>query len=370
MSLEKKFYSLDRHTPLFLEGSVKSLKKKLKNVNTHELKNFLNEQNVYTLNKRAVYNFKRMPYLVSHKDILWEMDLLSILQLSKYNDDVKYLLTVIDVFSKEAFVRPLRSKYPHEVTKVFKDILKSNGRKCLTLRHDAGKEFFSVFSDFLKSQNIRQEIAVTTLKAKCAVVENFNKNLRKRIYRYLLVSGQNRYIDMLPRIVEAYNTSYHSSIMTSPSLVNSANTPQVYANLHRDYIKQKYQKPKFAAKDYVRIVNKKKIFDKPTFQNVWSNEIFRITKVKPFKTPKYEVEDLNNKIVKGTLYEPELQKVNISHADVPIKKIRRPTLFENDKKGQIYIENLIGEKLWRNIEELKSLHKNSTYNSIINSILN
>lgn len=368
MDLEDKFYSLDRHAPLFLDGSVRTLKKKIKNVKVKDLENFLNEKNYYTLNRKHM-PVKRNSYFTNMIDQLWEMDLISLIPLAKYNDDCRYILTVIDVFSKYAFAQCLKTKQPNEIVKKFDNILKHSNRKCLAVRHDAGREFMGVFSHYLQNKNIRQQFTQTTLKAKAAVVEAFNRNLRQRIHRFLYVSGQLRYIDMLPRIIDSYNDSWHSTILMSPSQVNNENTVQVYNNIHRFHTSEKYREPKLKVNDLVRTLRKRQTFDKPTFQKTWSDEIFRITKVKRFKNPTYELEDLNGHPVKGTLYEEQMLKVNVSQPDVPIKKIRYPTMFENDRKGKVYTENIKGEKEWLDIDEIKSLHKNSTYKDIIDSIL-
>ncbi len=56
------------------------------------------------------------------KDAQFQADLVDMSAYSKENDDIKFLLTCIDVFSKYAWARPLKNKTGKEVTKAFESI--------------------------------------------------------------------------------------------------------------------------------------------------------------------------------------------------------------------------------------------------------
>jgi len=60
---------------------------------------WLERQDAYTLHKSVGKYFSRNPYVVSNVMDVWEADLLDVENVSKFNDNYKYLLTVIDVFS-------------------------------------------------------------------------------------------------------------------------------------------------------------------------------------------------------------------------------------------------------------------------------
>jgi hypothetical protein len=71
---------------------------------------------------------------------VWEADLLDVQGISKFNDNFKYLLTVIDVFSKFLHVVPLNSKTGQTVVSAFQSVF-TNKQSPLTLRTDKGIEF-------------------------------------------------------------------------------------------------------------------------------------------------------------------------------------------------------------------------------------
>lgn len=82
-------------------------------------------------------NFLRRRVLCLHIDNQWEADLVEMIPYSSQNKGMKYILTVIDTFSKYAWVVPLKSKACACVTEAFKSIL-DTGRKPKHLHTDKG----------------------------------------------------------------------------------------------------------------------------------------------------------------------------------------------------------------------------------------
>ena len=110
-----------------------------KGVSLDEVKSWLSSQITYTLHKSSRKNFKRNKILVNHIDEQWEADLVDMQEFSSKNDRHNYILTVIDCFSKFAFVRPIRVKTGLEITNAFKSIFLI--RRPSKIRTDKGKEF-------------------------------------------------------------------------------------------------------------------------------------------------------------------------------------------------------------------------------------
>ena len=98
----------------------------------------------YTLYKPRRRRFPTLPVLVFNMDQQWVADLVEVQNISKYNKGMRYLLMVIDAFSKYAWVEPIKTKTGKAVTKAFEKILKcAKGRKPLNLQTDDGKEFYN-----------------------------------------------------------------------------------------------------------------------------------------------------------------------------------------------------------------------------------
>ena len=148
-----------------------------------QIRNWLQNQDAYSLNKAVKRNFHRGRVVVSGIDDQWDADLASFARDSDENDGYRYLLVVIDIFSRYAWIQPIKDKTAKEVVRAFNKIL-SEGRKPRRLRTDAGKEFTSkLFQENLRAKNIPH---FTTHSEKQAnYVERFIKTIKSRIWRHI-----------------------------------------------------------------------------------------------------------------------------------------------------------------------------------------
>ena len=138
-----------------LDAVYRAVKEKGKNkISRKQVREWLSQQDVYTLHKPARRRYKRSRVIVPGIDAQFQADLVDLQNLSRYNKGYKYLLTCIDIFSKYAWVLPLKSKQGQELVKAFQKIL-STGRKPTKLQTDQGTEFLNhVFQTFLCDNNI------------------------------------------------------------------------------------------------------------------------------------------------------------------------------------------------------------------------
>ena len=90
--------------------------------------------------------------------------------MSRYNKGIKYLLFAIDLFSKYAWIIPLKDKKGTSIVNAFKNILSDSNRKPNKIWVDQGSEFYNKsFKDFLKMNNI--EMYSTFNEGKSVVAE-------------------------------------------------------------------------------------------------------------------------------------------------------------------------------------------------------
>ena len=99
------------------------------------------KQDAYTLHKPVRKHFKRRITFTTGIDDLWQADLVDLSSISKYNDAYKFLLTVIDVFSKVAWAVPLKNKSGQTLTEAFSKLFQE--RKPAHLQTDKGTEFLN-----------------------------------------------------------------------------------------------------------------------------------------------------------------------------------------------------------------------------------
>ncbi|XP_031788737.1 uncharacterized protein LOC116417812 [Nasonia vitripennis] len=172
-------------------------------------------------------------YNVSNVDDCWEMDLCDMQALKTYNDNFAYLLVVIDILSKYAWVEPLYDKSVKSVVSAFDKILKrANGRS----------------PALVQTNKVARNPDV-----KAAVVERLNRTLNERMF---------------------------SGIKMIPAKVNMRNADEARKNLQKRALSQRKQSRVgiYRVGEHVRISRTKGTFDKGYEKN-YSEEIFRVHKV-------------------------------------------------------------------------------------------
>ena len=134
--------------------------------------------------------------------------------------------------------------------------------------------------------------------------------MKERMWKYFTDNNTNHYLDILSDRVKDYNNTRHSSIkMTPVEASKKKNELTVWRNLYPDFLEIRDIKPKFSVGDKVRISKKKKTFEKG-YTTRWTEEIFTIVEVKRTSPVTYKIADLNGEEIKGSFYEPELQKTS------------------------------------------------------------
>ena len=221
---------------------------------------------------------------------------------SKFNRGVKYLLAVIDILSKYGWLVPLKDKTGKSVASALKTIFKE--RKPEKMWVDKGKEFYN------KDVKELVELYSTENEEKFSVVERWIRTMKEKMWKYFTDKSTNVYIDILPSLVKDYNNTRHSSIkMTQVKASKKENELTVWKNLYPEHLEIHDINPKFSVGDQVRISKKKKTFEKG-YTTRWTEEIFTIVEVKRTRPPTYKIADLNGEEIKGSFYEPELQKTS------------------------------------------------------------
>ena len=283
-------------------GGVERFAKTWK-ISNKRAQNLLRKDLAYTLHRpRRRKGFPTLPIQVMSRDEQWQADLIETQNIAKENKGIRYLLTVIDILSKYAWVQPLKDKKGPTVVKAFDQILKE-GRQPLKLQTDKGKEFYNKeMTVWLKKNNIHH--FSTGGDAKAAVVERFNRTLKERLYRYFTAANTLKFTDVLPELVKGYNASEHSSIKMAPKEVTLKNEKQVWKTLYGK--PPKIRKPTLKKGDKVRLNKIHRPFAKGYLPG-WTEEVFLVEKVKPF--PAYKITEWDGTPVDGTFYEEDLQKV-------------------------------------------------------------
>lgn len=246
-------------------------------------------------------------------DDLWAADLIIMKNYEKENEGYKYMLNVIDTFSKYVWSKPLKKKDGKNVSKAFEEIIKNAiqiGHKSPNLLHtDKGLEFKNKeFDEILNKYNIK--LYHTENEEKSSIIERYNRTQNEKMKVQFEINKNFRWIDILPKIVKEYNNSYHSTIKMKPIDVNKESEKELKETIFK-YTPPKFvTKTKFKINDRVRIANKKSTFSNK-YKNNWSREIFVVSKINNTNPVTYNIKDLNNEDIIGSFYDYELKKTNL-----------------------------------------------------------
>lgn len=239
---------------------------------------------------------------------MWQADLVEMIPYSKFNKGYKYILVVIDVFSKYAWTIPVENKTANSVSEAFNFVLKQ-GRVPNNLQTDHGLEFYNKdFQTLMKSNNINHYSTYSEKKA--CVVERLNRTLKQKMWKQFTINGNYKWLDMLPVLVNTYNNTKHQTIKMTPINASNKDNEYILKPLFQDF---NICEAKYKIGDKVRISKYKSVFKKGYTPN-WTTEIFTVCKIINSNPTTYHLKDYLNNELKGCFYEYEINSVK--HDDV------------------------------------------------------
>jgi len=279
-----------------------------------QVRQWLERQPGYTLHKPVQRQFTRRRVIVDGMDQQWQADLADVKNLKDDNDGIEYLLIVIDILSRYAWVRPIEKKDAGTVARAFEDIFQQ-GREPDVLQTDQGTEFLnSTLKGILKKRGIRHFVVYGDTKAQ--MVERFIRTFKNRMWRYFTTENTHRYVDRLQDFVQGYNAGYHRSIGRSPDSVTHDNAQEVWHRLYDTTMKQERRvQYRFRVGDRVRLSKVAKAFKKG-YTPGWTEEVFVVARQIPGYPPQYKVNEWDGTPIEGSFYEQELQRVDVNDTDL------------------------------------------------------
>ena len=166
---------------------------------------------------------------------------------------------------------------------------------------DKGLEFYN------KDVHKLVELYSSENEERSCVIERFNRTIKEQFFKYFSANYTRKFVDVLDLLVNQYKNTIHSWIkMTPKEASRKENENKVWRNLYPEFHGKTYLL-KFSIHDHVRITKKKKTFDKRYTQR-WTEEVFKISKIKLTITVTYTITDYNGEEIQGSFYEQELQK--------------------------------------------------------------
>jgi hypothetical protein len=290
--LKQKYYNEKNY---FGRDKLFNLLKNEPNAPTkQQVGDWLKTQQVHQLHLKQKKSTVIKPVIVKTPSSLYEIDLIDM--GDDQDEKARYILTLIDVFSRFAYAQLLKKKDAKSVLQAFKVILKDID-KITVLQSDNGSEFIDAnFKKFLAQKKIKHILTIPGKPQSNGVIERFNGTLKSMLHKDITATLNNEWSDNLQTYIDNYNNSYHETIKMTP-VEAKINTGDALKNVQLQATKhtgRKYQDIKVG--DLVR----KKIFkgklEKHSKRN-WTNDTYKIFKIvqpqKPYNSTKYYLEDDN-----------------------------------------------------------------------------
>ena len=298
------------------------------------------------LHKSKRVNFEKRKVISNHIDHIWRIDLIIMIRYAKQNNNYKYILTVIDFFSKYSWCYPLKNKNSNEIINSFKDIFKKSKRSPNFIQLDEGSEFTNkLVQNFFNDNNIKWYHTYNR-DIKCSICERFNGTILNIICKNFTLNNNTIWIKDLNKLVKEYNNSYHRTIKMKPIDASKKSNENIVRKNYNFKITDK--KPKFSIGDKVRVSLLKNSFEKGYTSN-WSEQIYIIYDIKTSNVHYYYLKDLSGEKLDGSFYQEELLKTNMKDDDLYIiekiiKKVGNKYLVKwknyNDKFNCIDVQGI------------------------------
>ena len=287
----------------------KAAKSKLPNLKYKDVVNYLESEDVYTLHRSVRRKFPHRKMIVRGIHHQYQTDLIDVSKYKSRNNNITFLLGVIDCFSRRLEIEPLRNKSAKVVKNGLKKILKRFVFSPKILQSDQGLEYLNkTVQTYLASKKIKH--IVPSSDSKSAIIERVNRTIMTRLSRYFTHKKTTHYLNVLQKIVKAYNNRPHRSLPKgiSPNMVTRKNEKKIWKFQYEDYLKSRPKRFKFSLGCSVRISKLARVFRKG-YLTTFSTEIFTIADRIASKPQTYKLIDKEGNILKGIFYHNELQRV-------------------------------------------------------------
>lgn len=300
-------------------GFKKSLKESGIKITEKQIIQFLSSQPPYTKFKHLISKFPKRKVLSFFPGHMLQADLLEIGKiLQPHNNPVKFILIIIDCFSRYIWSYPLPNKYAKTIKSAFDLFLESHNVIPNVLYVDKGGEW----EDLKKTaKNYGFQLWFSESDQKASIVERAIGTLRRVVSRYLDHENTHHFVTIFPQIVNSYNNTYHSVIKTSPAKANTAPNRKIFENIYKRKSFSNAVIPReklgLPPKTLVRISRLRPHFQKKTMNETATGQVYRITKSLirgGFRV--YQLANLKNKIIPGTFYKQDLVPVTQNRNDL------------------------------------------------------
>jgi hypothetical protein len=306
---------------------------KYMNITRDETGAFLDSKINYQMNRPTNKHINK-PLLSGFPNQKWGIYLIDTSSYHKHNHGVRYVVTVVDFFSRKTWLGMTVKKSADAIKDMFAEILKCAKVSPNFLVADNGTEFKASFDAFCKAEGIKIIRTATYSPQSNSIVERKNQEVRKRIRAFMTKNQNLHWTPHLGDIERALNATHNSTTGTSADRLwsrekQAINDPEKLKSQIRQQDRavrliDKFNAVQFKTGDYVRMLMssifsniRKKVKQNDTkYQAIkWTPKIFRVKaeqRTGKYERPRYSIVNEDGRAVqtrkngKKSFYSDEL----------------------------------------------------------------
>ena len=274
-----------------------------------KIADFLRQHDVHGVYRRIIKKtFPRRRVIARFPFEIFMGDLLEYPQYKYKNKGYKFILVLIDCFTKKLYTAAMKRKSKESAAEAFESIFKNFDRYPINLVTDRGLEFYnSEVQKIFDSYGINHYSIPTKTKWKASQAERVIRTIKSRLEKYFHRNKTTKWIDVLDQLTSNYNATPHSAHKLAPQDVTDTNRKLVYKRMYPDQSLTIVCKLKKG--DKVRKIRDKTLFEKGYTEN-WSREIYKISEVRQSNAVCwYKLENLAGEPQDGIWYYYQLNLV-------------------------------------------------------------
>ena len=273
----------------------KILKEQKHDVLYKDIKTFVQRQKIY---KEHTQTQKRQHGYIHSicKNFEFFADLIDYQRYESKNKHFKYILVVIDAYSRVAYVEAIKNKESKTVADAFEKILTESGTPQI-VSSDNGSEFIGhEFKTMLTNHNITQSLSEVGDHFSLGLIDRFCRTIKSTIWKVFTKNGNRKWIDIYKDLVEKYNNTDNEGI----GWIAPNETEKYPLNVYLAYMKKvgktkkkNEKKIKYSVGDLVKKrIGKDTAFSKG-YEPKWSKRTYTITGV---EGRSYKIDDDTDKL--------------------------------------------------------------------------
>lgn len=344
-----------------IDKLYKLLKEDGHKVNKSDIKEFLSKQKEHQQFKEIRTTKKKQGYITAMTpNEIWMLDIFYMMKYYKQNHGYKYIIACVDVFTRKAYAAATKTKDISEVLKAIEQLFKNADATPQILTSDSDSTFLSNEAQnfFMKHEIKHLTVPVGDHKG-LGVIDRFARTLKTVLHKRFIYHDTTNWYDVLPKILNQYNNSPHSSI--DDIKPNKATEPDNIATIAKiNYAKRKgltsYDNKAFKEGDKVRI--KTGGFNKKT-EGQFGDEVYIVKSVNgksiTLNDGKVKKYDMLSKVHKDTPIEEPKKKYEIPTN--AIKKAKQEYKQEKVLKKEDIKDENVRESRTRGIRKDYSIYK-------------